>query len=213
MSDIDAGLIARGVELVTLPEGIGEDALIAALHDADLLLSATPPSRRASLKPRRNSRASSNTASASTRSTSRPRSRGIPVRERPGIRRGDGGRRRLRADDRARQKTAADRAEMDAKVGLADAAMARARSRRPDSGLVEPAGSGAAWRGWRAAFAMRVIGYDPNVSGESMRQGPGRGHREDRRPSRAAATERRRFDPCGAQCRDAGPDRPASSPR
>jgi len=41
--DIDAGLVARGVELVTLPEGIGEDALIAALHDADLLLMCYTP--------------------------------------------------------------------------------------------------------------------------------------------------------------------------
>jgi D-3-phosphoglycerate dehydrogenase len=41
--DIDAGLIARGVELVTLPEGIGEDALIEAVRDADLLLMCYTP--------------------------------------------------------------------------------------------------------------------------------------------------------------------------
>jgi D-3-phosphoglycerate dehydrogenase len=41
--DIDAGLIARGVELLTLPEGIGEDALIEAVRDADLLLMCYTP--------------------------------------------------------------------------------------------------------------------------------------------------------------------------
>jgi D-3-phosphoglycerate dehydrogenase len=40
---IDAGLRAHGVELVTLPEGIGEDALIAALRDSDLLLMCYTP--------------------------------------------------------------------------------------------------------------------------------------------------------------------------
>ena len=36
-------LRARGVELVTLPEGISEDALIAAVRDADLLLMCYTP--------------------------------------------------------------------------------------------------------------------------------------------------------------------------
>ena len=36
--EIDAGLRAAGCELVLLPEGIGENELIAAVHDADLLL-------------------------------------------------------------------------------------------------------------------------------------------------------------------------------
>lgn len=35
---IDAGLRARGVDLVTLPDGIREDALCAAVADADLIL-------------------------------------------------------------------------------------------------------------------------------------------------------------------------------
>ena len=44
---IDAGLRARGVELVTLPDGISEDALCAAVADADLLLMCyTPVTRR-----------------------------------------------------------------------------------------------------------------------------------------------------------------------
>src|SRR5947209_3960930 len=42
-SDIDAGLRARGIALVTLAEGIGEDALIEALRDADLLLMCYTP--------------------------------------------------------------------------------------------------------------------------------------------------------------------------
>ena len=41
--DIDAGLRARGVELVTLPEGIGEDALIEAVREVDLLLMCYTP--------------------------------------------------------------------------------------------------------------------------------------------------------------------------
>src|SRR3954467_15306472 len=41
--DIDAGLRARGVELVTLPEDIGEDALIEAVREADLLLMCYTP--------------------------------------------------------------------------------------------------------------------------------------------------------------------------
>src|SRR3954469_16279684 len=36
--EIDAGLRARGVELVTLPEGTGEDELIEAVRAAHLLL-------------------------------------------------------------------------------------------------------------------------------------------------------------------------------
>jgi len=44
---IDAGLRARGVDLVTLPDGISEDALCAAVADADLLLMCyTPVTRR-----------------------------------------------------------------------------------------------------------------------------------------------------------------------
>lgn len=41
--EIDAGLRARGVELVTLPDGISEDALCAAVADADLLLMCYTP--------------------------------------------------------------------------------------------------------------------------------------------------------------------------
>jgi D-3-phosphoglycerate dehydrogenase / 2-oxoglutarate reductase len=40
---IDAGLRARGVELVTLPDGISEEALCAAVTDADLLLMCYTP--------------------------------------------------------------------------------------------------------------------------------------------------------------------------
>ena len=40
---IDAGLRARGVELVTLPDGISEDDLAAAVADADLLLMCYTP--------------------------------------------------------------------------------------------------------------------------------------------------------------------------
>src|SRR5690349_465842 len=41
--DIDAGLRALGCELVLLGEGVGEDALIAAVSDADLLLMCYTP--------------------------------------------------------------------------------------------------------------------------------------------------------------------------
>ena len=40
---IDAGLRAMGCDLVTLPDGIGEDDLIAAMSDADLLLMCYTP--------------------------------------------------------------------------------------------------------------------------------------------------------------------------
>ena len=40
---IDAGLRAAGCELVLLPEGIGDDDLIAAVHDCDLLLMCYTP--------------------------------------------------------------------------------------------------------------------------------------------------------------------------
>jgi D-3-phosphoglycerate dehydrogenase len=36
--DLDAGLRARGVELVLLPDGVSEDSLVEAVGDADLLL-------------------------------------------------------------------------------------------------------------------------------------------------------------------------------
>lgn len=41
--DIDAGLRARGVELVTLPDGVCEDRLISEVADADLLLMCYTP--------------------------------------------------------------------------------------------------------------------------------------------------------------------------
>ena len=40
---VDAGLRARGLELVTLPEGIPEEQLIAEVGDADLLLMCYTP--------------------------------------------------------------------------------------------------------------------------------------------------------------------------
>src|ERR1044072_5313237 len=40
---IDAGLRAAGCEVVLLPEGIGEDALCAAVRDADILLMCYTP--------------------------------------------------------------------------------------------------------------------------------------------------------------------------
>jgi D-3-phosphoglycerate dehydrogenase len=40
---LDAALGARGAELVLLPDGIGEDALVAAIHDATLLLMCYTP--------------------------------------------------------------------------------------------------------------------------------------------------------------------------
>ena len=42
-SGIDAGLRAAGCELVTLPEGVSEDELIAAVRDAELLLMCYTP--------------------------------------------------------------------------------------------------------------------------------------------------------------------------
>jgi len=41
--EIDAGLRARGIELVTLPDGVAEAELIAAVADADLLLMCYTP--------------------------------------------------------------------------------------------------------------------------------------------------------------------------
>lgn len=41
--EIDAGLHARGVEMVTLPDGISEDALMREVADADLLLMCYTP--------------------------------------------------------------------------------------------------------------------------------------------------------------------------
>ncbi|HEX3989239.1 MAG TPA: hypothetical protein VHZ30_07390 [Verrucomicrobiae bacterium] len=40
---IDAGLRERGLNLVTLPDGVGEDALAEELADADLLLTCYTP--------------------------------------------------------------------------------------------------------------------------------------------------------------------------
>ncbi|MGN6305612.1 MAG: C-terminal binding protein, partial [Mesorhizobium sp.] len=40
---IDAGLRARGVELVTLPDGIAEGELCQAVADADILLMCYTP--------------------------------------------------------------------------------------------------------------------------------------------------------------------------
>src|SRR5260221_14176503 len=40
---VDAGLRARGVELVTMPEGVSEEALMSEVADADLLLICYTP--------------------------------------------------------------------------------------------------------------------------------------------------------------------------
>src|SRR5258707_815271 len=41
--DVDAGLRAAGCELVLLPDGVSEDALCAAVRDADILLMCYTP--------------------------------------------------------------------------------------------------------------------------------------------------------------------------
>jgi D-3-phosphoglycerate dehydrogenase len=43
LEPVDAALRAAGVEVVTLPDGVGEDALIAEVRDADLLLMCYTP--------------------------------------------------------------------------------------------------------------------------------------------------------------------------
>src|SRR5262245_59387601 len=40
---IDAGLRARGLDLVVLPDGVSEDTRVEAVHDADLLLMCYQP--------------------------------------------------------------------------------------------------------------------------------------------------------------------------
>jgi len=80
--EIDEGLRAAGVDLVTLPDGTSEDALIAAVREADLLLMcyASITARVIAGAPRL--KGIVNMASGSTRSTLRPRWRAASGRQR-----------------------------------------------------------------------------------------------------------------------------------
>ncbi len=71
--EIDAGLRAVGCELVLLPERVSEDELAAAVRDTDLLLMCYTPVTARIIAAAEKLKGTSSTASASTRSTFRPR--------------------------------------------------------------------------------------------------------------------------------------------
>ena len=196
---IDAGLRAAGCELVLLPEGIERGRAVRGGARRRLAADVLHAGDRA----RHRGRAEAQGHRQIRRRHRRDRHRGRDGarhsgRERAGIRRGDGRRRRVRADDRAGEEADADRARDGRdRLGLADA--------RNGSGSISPAarsgivGTGKIGRSMArmaAGFRMRVIGYDPHVSG---RRDAGRGHREGRRSGRAAGAERRRLDPRRAE--------------
>ena len=187
-AEIDEGLRAAGCELAVLPDGIGEDELVAAVRDADILLMCyTPvtarvieaaPQAQGHRQIRRRHRRDRRRGGDGARHSGG---------ERAGVCRGNGRRRRLRADDCARQEADADRSRNgDDRLGLADRAMDGARSRRPHARdrrhRQDRAQHGAHGRGLPHAG-------DRVRSACAGGRDAGSGHREGRRP-RGAIAER-----------------------
>ena len=210
---IDAGLRARGVDLVTLPDGVPEADLAREVADADLLLmcytpvtarviDAAPPAQ-GHRQVRRRHRCHRHRGGHAARHSGR---------QRAGVRRGDGRRGRLRADDRAGQATARDCRRRRARgLDLARAALARQRHRRQDRrpGGARPHRAQHGPHG-RPGLPRPRAGLRPL---RRRRHHARRRRREGRRPADAARSLRLRLDPLRAERPDPAPDRPrANSP-
>ena len=171
--DIDAGLITRGVELVTLPEGIGEDALIEAVRDADLLLMCyTPVTARVIEAALRLKGIVKYGVGIDAIDIAAAMARGIPVVNVPEYAEETVAEGAFALMIALAKKLMPVGREMDAKgwawptpqwlgVDLAGRTL----------GLVGTGKIGRSMARMASGFRMRVIGYDPNVSRETMRAG------------------------------------------
>ena len=171
--DIDAALRARGVELVTLPEGIGEDALIEAVRDADLLLMCyTPITARVIEAALRLKGIVKYGVGIDAIDIAAAMARGIPVVNVPEYAEETVAEGAFALMIALAKKLMPIGREMDAKgwawptpqwlgVDLAGRTL----------GLVGTGKIGRSMARMAGGFRMRVIGYDPNVSRDAMRAG------------------------------------------
>jgi D-3-phosphoglycerate dehydrogenase len=171
--DIDAGLRARGVELVTLPEGIGEEALIDAVRDADLLLMCyTPVTARVIEAAPRLKGIVKYGVGIDAIDVAAATARGIPVVNVPEYAEETVAEGAFALMIALAKKLMPIGREMDAKgwawptprwlgVDLAGRTL----------GLVGVGKIGRSMARMAGGFRMRVIGYDPNVSRDAMRAG------------------------------------------
>jgi D-3-phosphoglycerate dehydrogenase len=171
--DIDAGLRARGVELVTLAEGIGEDALIEAVREADLLLMCyTPVTARVIEAAPKLKGIVKYGVGIDAIDIAAAMARGIPVVNVPEYAEETVAEGAFALVIALAKKLMPIGREMDAKgwawptpqwLGLDLAGRTL--------GLVGTGKIGRSMARMANGFRMRVVGYDPNVSRDSMRAG------------------------------------------
>src|SRR5258708_34992454 len=171
--DIDAGLRARGIELVTLSEDVSEDALIEAVRDADLLLMCcTPVTARVIEAALRLKGIVKYGVGIDAIDIAAAMARGIPVVNVPEYAEETVAEGAFALMIALAKKLLPIAREMDAKgwawptpqwLGLDLAGRTL--------GLVGTGKIGRSMARMAGAFRMRVIGYDPNVSREAMRAG------------------------------------------
>jgi D-3-phosphoglycerate dehydrogenase len=171
--EIDAGLIARGVELVTLPEGIGEDALIEAVRDSDLLLMCyTPITAHVIAAAQRLKGIVKYGVGIDAIDIPAAMARGIPVVNVPEYAEETVAEGAFALMIALAKKLLPIGREMDAKgwawptpqwlgVDLAGRTL----------GLIGAGKIGRSMARMARGFRMRVIGYDPNVNADAMRAG------------------------------------------
>jgi len=171
--DIDAGLRAAGCELLLLPEGIGENELIAAIHDADLsLMCYTPITARVIAAAERLKGIVKYGVGIDAIDIPAAMARGIPVVNVPEY-----------AEETVAEGAFALMIALARKLMPIGREMAAKGWAWPAPqwlgtdlggrtlGLVGTGKIGRSMARMAAGFRMRVIGFDPHVSAETMRAG------------------------------------------
>jgi D-3-phosphoglycerate dehydrogenase len=171
--EIDAGLRERHVELVTLPDGIGEEALIAEVRDADLLLMCyTPITARVIEAATRLKGIVKYGVGIDAIDIHAAMARGIPVVNVPEY-----------AEETVAEGAFALMMALAKKLQPIGREMAAKGWAWPTPhwlgldlagrtlGLIGAGRIGRSMARMAAGFRMRVVGYDPHVSAETMRGG------------------------------------------
>jgi len=171
--EIDAGLRARGVELVTLADGVSEDELVAAVRDADLLLMCyTPVNARVIAAAGKLKGIVKYGVGIDAIDIGAAMARGIPVVNVPEY-----------AEETVAEGAFALMIALMKKLMPIGREMAAAGWAWPTPqwlgfdlagrtlGLIGTGRIGFSMARMASGFRMRVIGYDPHVSAEAMRAG------------------------------------------
>ena len=172
-SEIDAGLRAAGCELVLLPEGVSEDALCAAVRDADLLLMCyTPVSARVIAAAPKLKGIVKYGVGIDAIDIAAAIARGIPVVNVPEY-----------AEETVAEGAFALMIALAKKLMPIGREMATTGWAWPTApwlgldlagrtlGIVGTGKIGRSMARMAAGFRMRVVGYDPHVAAEAMRAG------------------------------------------